>query len=105
MCAGEDDAEVLLRARALTDVGILGWQPDVTYLLAAADTFVLPTTAEGSHWALLEGWAPGLSGVVSAVPELTPRDRSRAAWRRARSSGEAHGDRARSKARWAEWLS
>jgi glycosyltransferase involved in cell wall biosynthesis len=130
--AGPDEAAVRLAAAATAGVRVLGWQDDVAPLLAAADLFVLPTAAEGSPLALLEGMACGVPGVVSSIPELAARrpegvllvENDVSAWAQAfhqvdalgprarRAMGdearawvEANADAVRSHARWAEVLS
>ena len=71
---GRDASVVKRKAQALDGVHVLGWQADVSSLLASAELFVLPTIEEGSPLAVLEGMACGLPGIVSAIPALAARE-------------------------------
>ena len=129
--AGRDELLIRRRANEQSGVRVLGWQDDVAPLLASADLFLLPTIAETSALAMLEGMASGLPGIVSATAGLCARrpdgvllaENRLGAWidalreihaltpaerlelgRRARVWSEAHGDSVRSHAGWAGLL-
>ncbi len=73
---GPLEEELKLRARTLginKSVRFLGFRPDVSSLLQAADIFVFPSYNEGFGLAILEAMACGLPIVASrarAIPEL-----------------------------------
>lgn len=62
-----------LAAAAGPSVVLAPWQDDVFDAAAAADVFALPTEAETTAQALLEGLAAALPGIVSAAPGMRAR--------------------------------
>ena len=130
--AGDDEMGVRRMAKTAASVRVLEWQDDVPALLASADLFLLPTVAETSALAMLEGMACGLPGIVSDLPGLSSRrpdgvllaenrasawiealraadalgaEGRRAAGRRARVWVESHGDCVQSHEQWLQLLS
>jgi glycosyltransferase involved in cell wall biosynthesis len=61
-------AELENVARGSDSVRLLGHQPDVRRVLAAADFFVLPSRREGLSYAVLEAMSMSLPTVVSDAP-------------------------------------
>lgn len=127
---GPDVDKVRALAAPLPAVRLLGWQ-DPAPLLAAAELFALPTVAETTALAMLEGMASGLPGLVSDLPGIAERapdgvrlvanepeawaaalrataaagaTARRAAGRGARRWAEAHADGGRLAAGWTDVL-
>lgn len=65
LIAGEGPMAAELKARKGNMVRVLGFQPDPTYLFAAADIFLMPSEREGLALALIEAMAHGLAIVAS----------------------------------------
>jgi glycosyltransferase involved in cell wall biosynthesis len=128
--AGPDEPEVRRRASGLTSVRVLPWQ-DTAGLLADAEVFVLPTDAETTALAALEGMACGVPGLISDLPGIAERGldgvrlvpnqveawttalremaaldpaRRRAEGQRARAWAERHADGPRLLGEWVEFL-
>lgn len=70
--AGPDADQVRALAEAVPDIELHGWRDPVP-LLATAEAFALPTVAETTALAMLEGMASGLPGLVSDLPGLAER--------------------------------
>jgi len=127
---GRDGNRVRRLVAGVPGVRLVGWR-DPAPLLAGAEAFVLPTTAETSALAMLEGMASGLPGLVSDLPGFAERSPAgvslvaneprawaqalrelaasepaerRRAGRRARTWAEREASGARLTAAWAELL-
>lgn len=68
LVAGEGPMADELDAHEGNVVRVLGFQPDPTYLFAAADIFLMPSEREGLALALIEAMAHGLAIVASTGP-------------------------------------
>lgn len=68
LIAGEGPLLGPVRAQQGAAIRPLGFRSDVESLLAAADVFVMPSSREGSSFALLEAMAHGLAVVASDGP-------------------------------------
>lgn len=73
LVAGDGPLLSAVSQEAGPGVRVLGFREDPQPLLAAADVFVMPSTREGSSYALLEAMGHGLAVVASdgvGIPEL-----------------------------------
>lgn len=73
LVAGDGPLLDAVREQSGPAVRVLGFQPDPQRLLHAADIFVMPSTREGSSYALLEAMGHGLAIAASdgaGIPEL-----------------------------------
>jgi glycosyltransferase involved in cell wall biosynthesis len=73
LVAGDGPLLSVVRRHVGPGVRVLGFREDAQSLLEAADVFVMPSTREGSSYALLEAMARGLAIVGSdgaGIPEL-----------------------------------
>ena len=64
---GADEGTVRHMASAAARVMVRPWTDDIATILAGADAFALPTRFESPGYALFEGMATGLPGLVSDI--------------------------------------